>query len=118
MRGFKNDKRLPFGGFEIVGGDIRRKDGVIEFIDKDAAEEGHGALSLPRRERTPLSATGAWVPFASDLTTLRLRFWPRKVKLRSPNSSESIRADQREASKGPLAGDNYDEQCASTRMSG
>jgi hypothetical protein len=39
MRGFKNDKRLPFGGFEIVGGDIRRKDGVTEFIDKDAAEE-------------------------------------------------------------------------------
>ena len=98
---FKYDKRMPFGGFEIVGGDIRRKDGVIEFIDKDAAEEGHGALSLPRRERTPLSATGAWVPFASDLMTLRLRFWPRKVKLRSPNSSESIRADQREASKGP-----------------
>jgi len=61
MRGFKNDKRMPFGGFEIVGGDIRRKDDVTEFIDKDAAEEGHGALSLPRRERTPLSATGAWV---------------------------------------------------------
>ena len=48
--------------FEIVGGDTRRKDGVTEFIDKDAAEEGHGALSLPRREPTPLSATGAWVP--------------------------------------------------------
>ncbi len=52
---------MPFGGFEIVGGDIHRKCGVTEFIDKDAAEEGHGALSLPRRERTPLSATGAWV---------------------------------------------------------
>jgi len=47
MRGFKNDKRMPFGGFEIVGGDIRRKCGVTEFIDKDAAEDGHGALSLP-----------------------------------------------------------------------
>jgi hypothetical protein len=61
MRGFKYDKRMPFVGFEIVGGDIRRNDGVTEFIDKDAAKQGHGALSLPRRERTPLSATGAWV---------------------------------------------------------
>ena len=94
MRGFKNDKRMPFGGFEIVGGDIRRKDGVTEFIDKDAAEEGHGALSLPRRERTPLSATGAWVPFASDPTTLRLRFRSCKVGRCSPNSLESIRADR------------------------
>jgi hypothetical protein len=49
---------------------------------------GSARLSLPL-------APGS---FASDLPTLRLRFWPRKVKLRSPNSSEGIRADQREAS--------------------
>jgi hypothetical protein len=37
---------MPLGGFEIVGGNIRRKDGVTGFVDKDAAEEGHGAPLL------------------------------------------------------------------------
>ena len=94
---FKYDKRMPFGGFEIVGGDIRRKDGVTEFIDKDAAEEGHGALSLPRRERTPLSATGAWVRLPAILTTLRLRFCPRKVKLRGDHWRYQRQISQRQA---------------------
>jgi hypothetical protein len=77
-------ERTPFGGdFEIVGDDIRRKYGVIDLSIQKQRKKGMSALSLPRRERTPLSATGAWVPFASDPTTLRLRFRSCKV---SPSS--------------------------------
>jgi hypothetical protein len=55
-------ERTPFGGdFEIVGDDIRRKYGVIDLSTQKQRKMGMGALSLPRRERTPLSATGAWV---------------------------------------------------------
>ena len=55
-------ERTPFGGdLEIVGDDIRRKYGVIDLSTKKQRKKGMGALSLPRRERTPLSATGAWV---------------------------------------------------------
>jgi hypothetical protein len=55
-------ERTPFGGdLEIVGDDIRRKYGVIDLSTQKQRKKGISALSLPRRERTPLSATGAWV---------------------------------------------------------
>ena len=101
------------GIFEIVGDDIRRKYGVIDLSTQKQRKKGMGALSLPRRERTPLSATGAWVPFASDLTILRLRFWPRKVKRCSPNSLESIRADRGEGKGQPCGSGRPPGDCIS-----
>ena len=58
---------------------------MIDLSTQKQRKKGMGALSLPRWERTPLSATGAEVPFASDPTTLRLRFRSCKVRRCSPN---------------------------------
>jgi hypothetical protein len=107
-------ERTRFGGdFKIGGDDIRRKYGVIDLSTKEQRKKGMGALSLPRRERTPLSAAGARVPFASDPTTLRLRFRSCKVKRCSPNSLKSIRADWGEALKGQPCGGRPPGDCIS-----